>query len=57
MTAGGGARTTVGEFRPREALALHMMYQHRTAGNFPPDRDGALSAQSDVRPISTVIRD
>jgi hypothetical protein len=55
MTAGGGARITLGEFQPREALALHMMYQHRLAGNFAPDRDGALGRQSTARPTTTVI--
>jgi hypothetical protein len=40
-----GTRTTHGEYQPREAVALHMMYQHRLAGNRPPDKDGALAAQ------------
>jgi hypothetical protein len=57
MTAGGGARITLGEFQPREALALHMMYQHRAAGNRPPDKDGALFTQSAARPLTTTIRD
>ena len=55
MTAGGGARTTLGEFQPREAMALHMMYQHRLAGNRPPDKDGALFTQSVARPLVSVI--
>jgi hypothetical protein len=55
MTAGGGARTTLGEFQPREAMALHMMYQHRQAGNRPPDKDGALFTQSAARPLVGVI--
>lgn len=57
MTPGGAARTTVGEFQPREALTLHMMYQHRTAGNRPPDRDAALSAASTAHPLISEIRD
>jgi hypothetical protein len=55
MTPGGGAHTTLGEYQPREAMALHMMYQHRQAGNRPPDKDGALSAQSAARPTVSVI--
>ena len=38
MTPGGGGRTTVGQFQPREAMALHMMYQHRAAGTARPTR-------------------
>ena len=57
MTAGGGAKITSGEFQPREALALHMMYQHRQAGNRPPDKDGALFTQSSAQPTVSVIKD
>ena len=57
MTAGGGSRTTLGEFQPREAMALHMMYQHRLAGNRPPDKDGALATQSAAQPTVSVIKD
>jgi len=57
MTPGGGAHITLGEFQPREALVLHMMYQHRLAGNRPPDKDPALATQSAARPVTTVIRD
>jgi hypothetical protein len=52
-----GTRTTHGEYQPREAMALHMMYQHRLAGNRPPDKEGALAAQSAARPVVSVIRD
>lgn len=57
MTPGGGAHTTLGEYQPREAMALHMMYQHRLAGNRPPDKDGALAAQSAAHPVVSVIKD
>lgn len=57
MTPGGGARLTAGEFQPREALALHMMYQHRVAGNFPPDRDPGVAARSSATPRTVSIRD
>jgi len=57
MTPGGGAHTTLGEYQPREAMALHMMYQHRLAGNRPPDKDGALAAQSAAQPTVSVIVD
>lgn len=57
MTPGGGARTTAGEFQPREALTLHMMYAHRLAGNLPPDRDPTAAASAAATPKTVVIRD
>ena len=57
MTPGSGPGTRVVEFQPDEALTLHMMYAHRTAGNMPPDRDPALSARSSATPRTVVIRD
>ena len=57
MSTRSTTRTTAGEYQPREALTLHMMYQHRTAGNRPPDRDAALSAASTAHPLTSKIRD
>ncbi len=59
MAEGEGPGTLKGEFQQGEALALHMMYAHRTAGNISPDRDAALSARSlaAVRPLTVEILD
>jgi hypothetical protein len=58
MTPGAGGGTNVGEFQPREALTLHMMYAHRTAGNLPPDRHPAVTGASlSATPRVVVIRD
>ena len=46
MTPGAGPGTRVAEFQPDEATCLRMMYFHRRAGNFLPDRDPALGARA-----------
>jgi len=46
MTAAAGRGTTVDAYQRNEAIALHMMYRHREAGNFPPDRAPELGASS-----------
>ena len=46
MTPGAGPGTRVAEFQPDEATCLRMMYFHRRAGNFMPDRDPALGARA-----------
>jgi len=56
MTPGEGPGTKEGQYQVPEATCLHMMYAHRQAGNFAPDRDPALgAATSEVRTV--VIRD
>lgn len=57
MTPGGGPRATVGEFQPREAETLHMMYQHRLAGNRPPDKDALLASQRVAFRASDLVKD
>jgi len=49
----------VGQYQDGEATALHMMYHHRTAGSFPPDRDAALGVRSSamLSPLQRSIRD
>jgi Matrixin len=46
MTPGAGPGTRVSEYQPDEATCLTMMYFHRRAGNFMPDRDPALGVHS-----------
>lgn len=46
MTPGAGPGTRVAEFQPDEGTCLSMMYFHRRAGNFMPDRDPALGARA-----------
>jgi hypothetical protein len=46
MTPAEGPGTDEGQYQPDEATCLHMMYAHRQAGNFLPDRDAALGAAS-----------
>ncbi len=42
MTPGEGPGASVGEYQAGEAGCLRMIYAHRRAGNFFPDRDPAL---------------
>jgi hypothetical protein len=52
MTPGAGPGTRVAEYQPDEATCLTMMYFHRRAGNFMPDRDPALGARlADARRV------
>lgn len=46
MTPAEGPGTREGNYQTDEATCLHMMYAHRQAGNFFPDRDAALGAAS-----------
>jgi Matrixin len=57
MTPGSGPGTRVGQYQEGEGAALRMMYVHRSAGNFFPDRDPGVAAASNARPVRTVIRD
>jgi hypothetical protein len=57
MTPGAGPGTGGGHFVLNEAIALHMMYNHRSAGNRFPDRDPQMAAASAATPRLTVIRD
>ena len=58
MAPGGGPGRTGGSaFTHNEAVALHMMYNHRSAGNRFPDRDPQMAAASAATPRLTVIRD
>jgi len=57
MTPGEGPGTTVSRFNDNEAIALHMMYAHRSAGNRPPDLDPQLAGASLATPRFTAIRD
>jgi hypothetical protein len=59
MTPGTGPGSRVGTFQDGEATALSMMYRHRTAGNFPPDRDPGLGVRPSAlaEPVRPTIRD
>ena len=57
MTPGAGPGTRVAVYQEGEALSLHMMYRHRTAGNIFPDRDPALGAAAALEPREVVIID
>jgi hypothetical protein len=57
MTPAEGRGTTVDVYQRNEAVALHMMYFHREAGNRPPDKDPQLAAASAASPRYTVIID
>jgi hypothetical protein len=46
MTPAGGRGATVDAYQRNEAIALHMMYRHREAGNYHPDRAPELGASS-----------
>ena len=55
MTPAEGPGTKEGQYQPDEATCLHMMYVHRKAGNFFPDRDPALgAATSETRTVVIV---
>ena len=56
MTPGVGPGTKVARYQPGEEVALHMMYNHRVAGNFPPDRDPVAGARSNASPRVRTIR-
>jgi hypothetical protein len=55
MTPGEGSGTDVQRYQPNEALALHMMYAHRRAGDLPPDRDSNFQAASLGRQRFTIV--
>jgi hypothetical protein len=57
MTPGVGPGSKEARYQLNEVIALHMMYSHRSAGNFRPDRDSDLGARSTATPRDTVIRD
>lgn len=57
MTPGSGPGAKVGEFQAGEATCLRLMYLYRKAGNFPPDRDPAVSTARDATPRTRVIVD
>ena len=56
MSPGDGPGATVGQYQDGEAAALRMMYFHRAAGTYFPDRDPDVAAASSARPVRTVIR-
>lgn len=56
MTPGSGPGTHVGVYQEGEATALRMMYVHRPAGTYFPDRDPGVAAASSARPVRSVIR-
>jgi hypothetical protein len=57
MTPAEGRGTSVDVYQREEAVALHMMYFHREAGNRPPDKDPQLLAAAVATPRRTVIID
>lgn len=57
MTPGAGPGTFFQEFQTNEAIALHMMYGHRVAGNRPPDTEEGVGAAAARVPRLVVIRD
>lgn len=57
MTPTSGPGSRVGTYQEGESAALRMMYVHRPAGTFFPDRDPGVAAASAARPVRTVIRD
>jgi len=56
MTPGSGPGSRVGVYQEGESTALRMIYVHRSAGTYFPDRDPGVSAASTARPVRTVIR-
>ena len=56
MTPTTGPGSRVGTYQEGESAALRMMYLHRAAGNYFPDRDPGVAAASAARPVRTVIR-
>jgi len=57
MSTEEGPGETVETYQAGEAAALRMMYFHRAAGTYFPDRDPGVAAASAARPVRTVIRD
>ena len=57
MTPGSGPGAKEAQFQAGEAACLRMMYVHRQAGNFPPDRDPVLGASRYASPRTEVIVD
>jgi hypothetical protein len=57
MTLGEGRGTRVAVYQPGEAGCLHMIYNHRRAGNIFPDRDPAIGTASSATLRRTVIVD
>ena len=57
MTPGGGPGTFFNAYQDNEAVALHMMYAHRSPGNRPPDTDPELAASAGATRRVIVIRD
>jgi hypothetical protein len=57
MTPAEGRGTTFDEYQRNEAIALHLIYVHREAGNRPPDRAPELGAAAAGSPRYTVIID
>lgn len=56
MTPTTGPGSRVGTYQEGESAALRMMYVHRSAGTYFPDRDPGVAAASSARPVRTVIR-
>jgi hypothetical protein len=56
MTPTTGPGTRVGSYQEGESTALRMMYLHRAAGTYFPDRDPGVAAASSARPVRSVIR-
>ena len=57
MTPGAGPGTLLQEYQNNEAIALHMMYTHRSPGNRHPDTDVGLAAAAGAGSRVVVIRD
>ena len=57
MTPADGPGTNESIYQPGEASSLHMSYAHRRPGNYFPDRDPALAADSSATPRMTVFVD
>lgn len=57
MTPGAGPGTFFQEYQTSEAIALHLMYAHRSPGNRHPDTDAGLAAAARAGSRVVVIRD
>ena len=57
MTPGAGPGTFFQEYQVNEAIALHMMYAHRGAGNRFPDSEDGVAAAAAAGARLVVIRD
>ena len=57
MTPGSGPGTSFQEYQVNEAIALHMMYAHRSAGNRYPDTEDGVAGAVAAAPRTVVIRD